>query len=293
MKQWVTAVLFTGGLVVLPAVQGAFADPTPPVDPTQEVLGPTIGGAESTVQTVIGGFFDDLNSSGTKTVFGDQADRALVFTCPLGAPCNTDGSTLVPGKIVIEQAGNAPYNEMGIYDLSSGLGSETRIAIFVGSDVAGNTKSFFFDADGTVVIDANNNGVIDGGEDTGITFGSGTSFGLYISSLSAPIGFPHNVFYSEDFRNSDLRRHVLYYHTETGGVSSNGISVPAHSFLFAFEDLPAGLPNSDFDFNDFIYTFALPVELPPPVVPEPASMLLFGLGSIGAVGLKGRRTRKA
>lgn len=103
-----------------------------------------------------------------------------------------------------------------------------------------------------------------------------------------------SIFYSEDLRNSDLARHVLTFHTESGGAGATSTHpVIAHSYLFAFEDLPVGgapgFGTGDFDYNDFIYHFNVVArEQDHPVIPEPASMLLFGMGVVGA-GLTRRR----
>ena len=214
--------------------------------------------------TVIGGVMDDLNGVGGVTI-QDQVLQTIIFGCgPVGTVC--------PGTIIIEQAGLAGVNQMGIYDLTN---PATRVTIFLGPEGAGTARSFSFDVgDGSVIV---------GATDTNTFFGSGTSFGLFIDNGS-------NVFFSQDALNSDLQRHVLIFHTESGGFSSNGIGILDHSFLFAFEDLPTGAFGADFDYNDFIYNFKVPFEAPPPVIPEPSSVLLFGLGGLGSVArLRKRR----
>ena len=262
-----------GGLMLMLSTAPVFADPTPPAEPVPIAPGPSNDLTETSVFGEIGGFIDDLNGGGISVL--DQALQTLVFTCPLGSSC--------PGGIVIEQAGGAGDNMMGIYDLSDAGSSPDRVAVFVGADGAGTAKSFSFDPiDGTVIV-----GLVD----TGIAFGSGTSFGLFIENPVAG-----NIFFSEDLRNTDGLRHVLIYHTETGGVgTTSGTVVPGHSYLFAFEDLPGPVDpstGSDRDFNDFIYHFKIPfAPPPPPEIPEPASMLLFGLGGLGTAGLI-RRQKK-
>lgn len=273
MKRFLLALLVIGA-VVASASGVVFADVPPPVDGVQEVIGPTIGGSEVTLQTAIGGLIDDLNGGGSSLVANDQADRSLVFSCPVGT---------CPGKIVIEQAGNAAFNAMGIYDLSDGAVPD-RVVLFAGSKVAGDSSNFSFDVDGSVIVNA---------VDTGVVFGSGTTFGLYIET-EAGAPFPGGAFFSEDARNPGGRRHVLTFHTEAGGVSSNGIGILDHSYLFAFEDKPEGLPDTDFDYNDFIYNFQIQSEPPPPgVIPEPGTMLLFGLGGLGAAVTRRRKVSRA
>ena len=266
------AALLAGGLLLAAGTSLAFADPVPPTEPTPVTPGPSTGGGEKSVTDVLiapdptAGVIDDINGGGVTVL--DQADHLLVFSCPLGTVC--------PGGIIIEQAGFAPANLMGIYDLTN---TANRVAVFTGPDTGGATKSFQFDiADSSVII---------GSTDTGITFGSGTSFGFFIDSTSSG----GNAFFSgADATNVDGKRHVLTYHTEAG-LTTEGVTVPPHSFIFAFEDLPNGATGADFDYNDFFYHFQLQAEQPPPVIPEPASMLLFGIGGLGMVGLKPRNKR--
>ena len=282
MKRILMALLVTGA-VVAPSTGLVFADLPPPVDPVQETVNPSFGGGEIALQTVIGGVIDDLNGGGSASVQNDQALRSLVFGCPVGT---------CPGTIIIEQAGNAPANAMGIYDLSDAGANPDRVVLFDGSKVAGNTQSFLFDGDGSVVLDNNNDGIKNAGDvDTNVFFGSGTNFGVFIETEPGAV-IPGGIFFSQDSRNIDLRRHVLFYHTETGGVSSNGIPILDHSYLFAFEDLPQGSSFEDFDYNDFVYNFRFQTNIPPPPnVPEPGTMVLFGLGSLGAAFVRRRKSQ--
>ena len=273
MKQFLLALLVMGA-VAAPSAGLVFADSTPPIDLTPTAPGATIGGVESTVQTVIGGVIDDLDLNTVKDVAVDQVSQSLVFSCPFGT---------CPGKIIIEQAGNDASNAMGIYDLSDAGTNPDRVVLFSGSQVAGNSSSFSFDTDGTVIV----NGV-----DTNQAFDSGTTFGLYIET-EAGAPYPGGIFFSEDARNPGSRQHVLTFHTETGGVSSNLIPILDHSFLFAFEDKAFDQTDADFDYNDFIYNFQVQTEQRIPVIPEPGTMLLFGRGGLGAAFTRRRKTISA
>lgn len=275
MKRFILSLLVIGA-VVASASGVVFADPVPPVDGVQETINPSAGGGEVALQTVIGSVIDDLNGVGGSNVQGDQALRSLVFSCPVGT---------CPGTIIIEQAGNAAFNAMGIYDLSDVGPNPDRVALFDGSKVAGDVANFSFDGGGQVIVNGN---------PSGVSFGTAPTFGLFIQT-EAGAPFAGGIFFSEDARNVDLRRHMLTFHTETGGFSSNGIPILDHSYLFAFEDLPQGSPFGDFDYNDFIYNFQIQSEPPPQtgVIPEPGTMMLFGLGGLGAAFARRRKTTSA
>ena len=265
MRRFLMAFLVTGA-VVAPSAGLVFADSLPPLEDSPVTLNPS---AEISVQTAIGSLIDDLDGNTVKNVQLDQVEQDLVFSCPVGT---------CPGKIIIEQAGFHADNVMGIYDLSDVGTDPDRVVLFVGGNVAGDAASFSFDGDGSVIV----NGV-----DTNTFFDSGESFGVYIQS-------PSGIFFQEDDRNPSDRRHVVIFHAESAGVSSNGVSTLDHSFFFAFEDLPQGAPRADFDYNDFIYNFQIQTETPPPpVIPEPGTMLLFGLGGLGAAISRRRKSTTA
>ncbi|MBI4342937.1 MAG: PEP-CTERM sorting domain-containing protein [Candidatus Omnitrophica bacterium] len=267
MKKFFLALLVIGA-VVAPSTGLVFADPVP--DPEPSPVTPGASGEQS-VDDEIGSFIDDLDGGGVD-ITEDQALQSLVFTCPLGGDC--------PGGIIIEQAGLADENRMGIYDIADAGSDPDRVEIFVGGDTDGATESFelFDNGDGTF-------SVFVGGSDSTVDFDD-NAFRVYIEN-------DDNIFFQDDSRNVDGERHVLIFHTEDGGTGDlSGTVVPDHSFIFAFEDLPEG--PSDFDYNDFLYHFQIPTTEPPPtgVIPEPGTMLLFGLGGIGAAFSRRRKVSK-
>jgi hypothetical protein len=164
---------------------------------------------------------------------------------------------------------------MGLFDISN---PATKVQIFDGPASIGATSTIELFADGSVWLN---------GSDTFVNL-TANAFGFYITN---PDNL--NTFYGyNDALNPDGRRHVVTFYSQFGGNASNGQPVFPDSFLMAFEDKPESL-GADFDYNDFIYNFQVVATPPPPVIPEPASMLLFGLGGLGALGLRARRSRKA
>jgi hypothetical protein len=83
----------------------------------------------------------------------------------------------------------------------------------------------------------------------------------------------HDEYWSRNSYNVDELDHMVTYKIE-------GLETDWTIWLLCWEDLVGEYPTSDIDFNDFV------IEVR--AIPEPASMLLFGLGSLALL-----RKRKA
>jgi hypothetical protein len=88
--------------------------------------------------------------------------------------------------------------------------------------------------------------------------------------------------------------HLAYFAPTAQGIPGNrGIDfVPgtANASLFGFEDV--GYGSSDWDFNNAIFALSpTPPGIPTEVVPEPATLLLFGSG-VGGLVMLARRPRR-
>lgn len=170
------------------------------------------------------------------------------------------------GRIVIEIAGYAGQNRLGIYDIYD---PNTRVQLFTGLQSAGATTYFDLGADGRVYV-----------ADEDVTFTSNL-FGFYLET-------PAGLWFSQSDLNADEGDHLVAYQGQGDSITSprGPRTWGSDMFLLGWEDLSAG--NWDQDYNDFVL-FVSGVE--GVNVPEPATLGLFGLGLAG-FGVFGRRRNK-
>lgn len=166
----------------------------------------------------------------------------------------TEGFASTAG-IVIELAGYANQNRLGIYDVYD---QDNRYELFDGSAGKGAMRSFSVDANG--VVSANF-------EATSTSFTS-QSFGFYLHT-------PAGLWFSQSSLNRDGADHLVAYQTGS-------------QFLFGWEDLASA--NWDQDYNDFVMHVS---GVKGTSVPEPASLGLLGFGLMGIAAARRRKARNS
>jgi len=156
-------------------------------------------------------------------------------------------------------------NKFGIFDESN---FANRVDIFQGSDTPG--------AQDTISI-LSNGDVWHNGSFTGVTFGSQT-FGFYIDAT--PNG--SKIWYSDTALNADRMDHMYAYQGQ--GDTIQVASLPSmlwssDKYMLAFEDVSAA--HSDKNYADLVVLVDSVQN-----VPIPTTLLLFGSGLFGLVGLR-------
>jgi hypothetical protein len=198
-------------------------------------VGPVSGTSSTTVAT--DAIADDRDSSWAVTASGSSV-----------------------ATLIMELAGNANFNEFGVY------ADDVYIPLFTGSMSAGAGVTFsLFDLGDSVYS------VFTNYTDTGYDFHT-NKFGFYLDG-------PSGLFHSDTAANSDGMDHMLALQ----GNNTDTIQLPYRApgvwtdneFILAWEDT-AGL--GDGDYNDFVVMMESVTN-----VPEPAPLALMAIGLLALV----------
>jgi hypothetical protein len=191
--------------------------------------------------------------------------------------------------LIIEVAQWATTNTFGIYDSANPM---SMVQIFGGGATSGSQALLSILGDGSVLINF---------VDTGIDFAT-NSFGYYVNSAQAPQPWTGGIWYSDTSLNVDGADHMAAYQ----GKNIDTIQILPYSpgiwdideYVLAFEDLHSmhwgngngindGYPewsDTEPDYTDLVVM----VESVDPI-PEPATLLLLGLGLVGVVGINRKK----
>ncbi len=173
-----------------------------------------------------------LNGASVSGVLAGQGNTINVDTDQLDAQAWTStASGNATFTLVIELAGNAASNNIGVYN--AGAASPTLYQVFPGAATAGwFATCHFTSTGGLTVLLFDDNAVFQGS--TAFTGVDRTNFGFYLQG-------PGGTFYSQDYRNAGGNAQMLTY-------AGNGINLG--EYYECFEDLPYS--SGDADFQDAI-----------------------------------------
>ncbi len=219
----------------------------------------TGGSSETSLQ----GIFDNI------TVGGPSSVTAATDCLPdsFDSVWSVTGSGLSGLTVIIEIAGHAGTNTLGVYDATD---FTKRVQLFNGAASAGSQVVMSIREDGSVFTNVVN--------DSGVNF-AGNAFGFYLGTAN------NGTFFSDTSLNADKTDHMLAYRGKGDTVQLPGVAAGTwtlNEYALAWEDHKLSL--ADFDFNDFVVM----VESVQPV-PVPPAVWLFGSGLIGLAGVARRR----
>ncbi len=203
-------------LIVIAAVAVAalaLASPSSAASPRN----PQVSFCTASLQNYLNGIGENIN------VATDQVDAQVWRTTISGNATFT---------VMLEQAGNAPLNSIGVYN--GDVANPVLFLVFPGAATQGWFATLSFSGGNLMVTLFDNNSIIQG--QTYYTGVISSKFGFYLQG-------PGGLFFSQDYRNPGGNAQILTY-AGTGGNSG--------TWWQCFEDMPYAYPDCVTDFEDVV-----------------------------------------
>jgi hypothetical protein len=210
---------------------------------------------EAPVNGALDTLFGNIFTSGTYNPINDQSNVAIYS--PLA------GGTAISTFVFTDLACQNLVDSFGIYSFYD---PSKTLTVFNGTPGVGSSVTVDFFNDGSVTA---------GGQSVA---GFGDTFGFYYN-------YGENTFYSDDARNFDGARAFAYQGNDSS-VLKIGNKQPS---LFALDQWIIAFDGTEFkDYNDFV-VLVQNVQAATTPVPEPTTIVLFGIGLIGLAGYSRKR----
>lgn len=213
---------------------------------------------------------DEIVTSGDIDTLGDQSAVELFMP---------NASSSFTSNLMFEVAGNADFNEFGIYKKGT---PGTKITLFDGA--ASPSTDAPFPNSATVLFAGN--GAAKYGDDVYTDFGN--KFGFFLKTKS------NDYFYTEDALNPNGNKQSVVYQ----GDGSVDLTIPfgagpanfdTNDWIIGFEDLSLDSIRSDSDYNDFVILVS---DLEAASTPEPATLAGLGLVAAAMAIIRRRQNKK-
>ncbi|MDM8517373.1 DUF4114 domain-containing protein [Desulfobacterales bacterium HSG16] len=214
-----------------------------------------------------GDIFSNPNEPNLQNIFDERVKGLDAVADQSNAAIWTSTEADVDSYLVSALRGH--NGTLGVYSYATGAEYDFSFEKSTASFLINDAGALWFDKGGVDIEEIDPN--------------FGHAFGFYWENTTA-----NTISYTEDSKNNGNIL-ALAYHldagTEVNPIVAGGFSTDAtgDDWILAFEDLP----NGDHDFNDAVF-YIEDIS----AVPEPSTVVLFGIGLLGLIGLQRQRKIK-